>query len=550
MTVLPDITIQTKSAGRLALTIDKTALTITKTKGHVHVILRNLICARLDKETKTVSLSYVIKGSKKNLHLHSEEGTVDDEHLNKAEEWVEKVMKLCYDDAGVKRSRNLLVLINPFGGVKKGVSIFHKKVEPIFKLAGCTLQIKHTTHKNHGLEIVKSSTLDYDAVVTVSGDGMVHEVLNGFAQHPESKKAFTIPVAPIPTGSGNGLSLNLLGLDEGFDVVAASINVIKGKPMKVDLFSFTQGDNRVLSFMSQSLGLMADLDIGTEHLRWMGDSRFMYGMLRGIVTYKPCPVQVSFKIAEDDKDKMASVVHARRLEASSLQASEEPAGIPATQILEAVPEGEAGSDGLPPLKYHQDEDGWTTFDDPIMFVYAGKGPYVGRDFMAFPVSLPDDGLVDLMIMAKNSRTDILGAMDGAVQGKSFWHPKVHYKKVHAYRVKPLKEKGILAIDGEPFPFKEFSIEVHKGLGSFLSMYGCYAAPFEPRKVKGGEGRAKAKVGGDVTPKSGDEMPKASNGVAGGEAPKVGSLGEGEAATASPVDADAGPLSAQEPVKAQ
>lgn len=85
-----------------------------------------------------MSLSYVIKGSKKNLHLHSEEGTVDDEHLNKAEEWVEKVMKLCYDgelsflfeldvgltfecdsfeDAGVKRSRNLLVLINPFGGV-------------------------------------------------------------------------------------------------------------------------------------------------------------------------------------------------------------------------------------------------------------------------------------------------------------------------------------------------------------------------------------------------------------------------------------------------
>lgn len=33
--------------------------------------------------------------------------------------------------------------------------------------------------------------------------------------------------------------------------------------------------------MSQSLGLMADLDIGTEHLRWMGDTRFMVGLLRG-----------------------------------------------------------------------------------------------------------------------------------------------------------------------------------------------------------------------------------------------------------------------------
>jgi sphingosine kinase len=33
--------------------------------------------------------------------------------------------------------------------------------------------------------------------------------------------------------------------------------------------------------MSQAMGLMADLDIGTEHLRWMGDTRFMYGLIRG-----------------------------------------------------------------------------------------------------------------------------------------------------------------------------------------------------------------------------------------------------------------------------
>jgi hypothetical protein len=51
--------------------------------------------------------------------------------------------------------------------------------------------------------------------------------------------------------------------------------------MKVDIFSMTQGDKRVFTYMSQALGLMADLDIGTEHLRWMGDTRFVYGFLRG-----------------------------------------------------------------------------------------------------------------------------------------------------------------------------------------------------------------------------------------------------------------------------
>ena len=55
--------------------------------------------------------------------------------------------------------------------------------------------------------------LVYDAIITVSGDGLVHEVLNGFAHHAEPMKAFATPVAPIPTGSGNALSINLLGIE-------------------------------------------------------------------------------------------------------------------------------------------------------------------------------------------------------------------------------------------------------------------------------------------------------------------------------------------------
>ena len=40
--------------------------------------------------------------------------------------------------------------------------------------------------------------------------------------------------------------------------------------MDVDLFSMIQGGKRYLSFMSQSMGMMATLDLGTEHLRFMG----------------------------------------------------------------------------------------------------------------------------------------------------------------------------------------------------------------------------------------------------------------------------------------
>lgn len=67
-------------------------------------------------------------------------------------------------------------------------------------------------------------SLDYDAIISVSGDGLVHEIMNGFALHATPLKAFAMPIAPIPTGSGNGLALNLLGLEVSFRRLFARVS--------------------------------------------------------------------------------------------------------------------------------------------------------------------------------------------------------------------------------------------------------------------------------------------------------------------------------------
>jgi hypothetical protein len=33
---------------------------------------------------------------------------------------------------------------------------------------------------------------------------------------------------------------------------------------------------------------------------------------------------------------------------------------------------------LPPLRYVDEHDGWTTFEGPIMYMFAGKGPFMSR----------------------------------------------------------------------------------------------------------------------------------------------------------------------------
>lgn len=69
-----------------------------------------------------------------------------------------------------------------------------------------------TEYNKHCHEFSKTMSLDYDAVVLLSGDGLVREVFNGFAEREDALDAFEIPVIQIPTGSANGLSLCLLGL--------------------------------------------------------------------------------------------------------------------------------------------------------------------------------------------------------------------------------------------------------------------------------------------------------------------------------------------------
>jgi hypothetical protein len=63
--------------------------------------------------------------------------------------------------------------------------------------------------------------------------------------------------------------------------------------------------------------------------------------------------------------------------------------------------------------------------------------------------------------------------------------QVHYVKAHAYRIKPLAAKGFLSVDGEPYPFEEFQVEVHQGMGTLLSLYGHYAAKLELRAPASG-----------------------------------------------------------------
>lgn len=80
-----------------------------------------------------------------------------------------------------QRPKNLLFIINPYGGKRKAVSIFEQHVKPILQLSKIKWTIIHTQRRNHATEILASmsdqSLAEYDVVVAVGGDGTICEVV-------------------------------------------------------------------------------------------------------------------------------------------------------------------------------------------------------------------------------------------------------------------------------------------------------------------------------------------------------------------------------------
>lgn len=440
--------------------------------------VRNVVWAEVS--DSVLEISFIARRRKKHaLSLVHITGRIKDDQVQLATAFAISLLDAAY--TGVKRHRRLRVFVNPKSGPGASVSHYLKRVEPIFQAARCVIETTFTQHPRHAQDLVRDLDVDqYDAVVTMSGDGLVHEVVNGFAEHALPERALSIPIAPIPTGSGNGLCINLLGVEDGYDVCAAALNAVKGQPLRIDLCSITQNDTRIYSFMSQVVGLFAIVDLGTEYLRFLGSTRFLVGYVIEVLKLKPCPVKLSVQVVESDKKRMVENLHAYQARA---RAKTSGATVPdadtsslaaaSTVVASPLPDSKATSAPASPL-----DDGWITFDKPMSYVYAGKGPYVSKDFMQFPVSLPDDGLVDVVAQEITTRKAMLDAMDGSENGDSYWLSTQHYWKARAYRVEPLTSKSCLSVDGEAYPFEPFQVECHREMATVLSPCGYYQAQFD------------------------------------------------------------------------
>lgn len=416
------------------------------------------------------------------------------------------------------RRRRAYVLVNPHAGPGGAVKIWESQVKPIFDAARMPLTIHQTTFSGEAVSLVENMDIDqFDIVVPCSGDGLPHEVFNGLGRRPDARRALQkIAVAHVPCGSGNALACNVFGTHRPS---LAALAIVKGVATPLDLISITQGDRRILSFLSQALGIMAEADLGTEHLRWMGEHRFTYGVIMRILKKKVYPCDLWAKVDIDHKDGVRDHYRRERENSSVLELDKMTASLgPGTQAGGGGQSSVADSDevtrngdaaGLPPLKYGTVNDklpqGWEKVGaDKVGNFYCGNvsqlssrpphatprvtAPpqgkmgsslmctqiaYMAPDVIFFNAAWLNDGLMDLVTVDGDVPTPKAPGLLLSVSNNSFFdNPLVTYRKVSAFRIIPKDQKdGYISIDGEKVPFEPFQAEVHQGLGMVITKRG-------------------------------------------------------------------------------
>ena len=387
-----------------------------------------------------------------------------------AKHWVSTLLDRAYGES--QRRKRIKILINPFSGRGKSQKWYSRDVEPIFAAARCELDVEKTLYRAHAVEIAeKLDTEAYDVIASCSGDGLPHEVFNGLGKKPNATEALSkVAVVQLPCGTGNAMSLNLNGTES---TSLAALCIVKGLQTPLDLVSITQGDRRSLSFLSQAVGIVAEVDLGTEHIRWMGSARFTYGFFIRVMRKTVYPAELAVKV---DIPTKSSIKEAYRKEIADPS--------PAPSRRDAF---QPDDSGLPALHFGTIGSTLPTDFTPIPAsklgnFYAGNMPQMAPRANFFPYALPSDGHLDLVTVDGDiSRTSAIKSFLAVENGKWADMPHIGYAKISGYRITPKQQgrNGYISIDGERVPFEGFQAEVHRGLGTVLTRSG---------KVYEGDGR--------------------------------------------------------------
>ncbi|XP_015809791.3 sphingosine kinase 1 [Nothobranchius furzeri] len=389
--------------------------------------------------------------------------------LEEAEKWARAVLERSARqqaprDGMLLRSwshpdRTMMLLVNPQSGKGQALTFYYNHVQRMLNEAGIAHTLIITEKQGHAREIVREADLtQLDALVILSGDGLLFEVINGLVERPDWEEAIQKPLGILPGGSGNALAASLLYYSgappvSGEDLlVSCGFLLCKGSVSHMDLVSIQLSSGpRLFSFLSLAWGFVADVDVESEKYRHMGAARFTIGTLVRLASLRVYKGKLAYLPASGEEGDLENSTPSQR-------ATEAPRGPPDSL--------------LPPLDQPLPGNWVVVPEEDFVLMLAMYQSHLAEDLLAAPESRLDDGIIHLFyVTAGISRTALLRlflAMEKGTHLASNCQHLVH-TKVRALRLEPNTGlKGKITVDGEVVQYGPVQAEVHRGLSRVIS----------------------------------------------------------------------------------
>lgn len=274
--------------------------------------------------------------------------------------------------------RRILLVVNPTGGLRNGLGIL-ENIKPIFESGGVEFEVIVTKYAGHAKDVAKSMDMDtFESLCLVGGDGTMHEAINGMYSRLDNKR---VPIGLIPAGTGNSLMNDFACLDPS----EASKWILKGYTKKIDLAKIDMEHKVVYAFNIIGYGMITDINLRAEGVRWMGENRYTYAALMEIMSHKLRHAKVSF--------------------------------------------------------------GDTTYDEKFTFILGSMTQFTGSSMRMGPKAKLDDGLIDLSIVRNATRTQMMNLFPKIFTGDHIHSDILEYIQVNSYSIIP-DEHDPLNCDGE------------------------------------------------------------------------------------------------------
>jgi sphingosine kinase len=312
--------------------------------------------------------------------------------------------------------KNILVIINPNSGTKKAKQMF-EKVEKVFKANGMLFEVYETKFRGDCISYLAEMKLEklksFDGIFCFSGDGLVHEVLNGFASRRDwDMKENPITLAHFPSGSGCALSENIArfsNTESNLESVVYAACHWRTTSLPIYKYKITTHDGTekiIYGFLSLSLGFFADVDIGSEIMRFLGSARFdIYGAFK-LMGMGTLPLRVKWTQIQDKPLDNSNLVESRIVEQnenldiikeeSEVEEEKKEKEVIESQIVEEDEKFDLNLSSKIsiefPSKWNEPE-----FRGKVFSLLAFTMPFFSRNYLASPILLNNLNSINLQI---------------------------------------------------------------------------------------------------------------------------------------------------------